>query len=149
MIKYTNEDIAVILTSLDAVGIIALCYMFSTSAYVYSKVQKTIVGCDFDSLPYCFTDAIRHSYFGMGFSFLAFCVGVKWLFDTNLLYKYPLFTWHSDHLLLLGCLLVVVHWSTWALRSSYGRAQRGCQGECSDCYTKAKQRSKHASHHKH
>ena len=132
-----------IITTLDAIGLFFIIYLFITSSLVYSKVRKATVGCSFSSLPYCFRDAIRHSMFGIGLSCLLLALEIKWLLDSTLLYKYPIYTWHWDHILLLGCVIYVSHWALWTLRAAYGRAQRGCQGDCSTCFEKAK--AKHSN----
>ena len=127
-----------IITTLDAIGLFFIIYLFITSSRVYSKVRKAMVGCSFHSLPYCFRDTIRHSMFGIGLSCLLLALEVKWLLDSTLLYKHPIYTWHWDHILLLGCVVYVSHWALWTLRAGYDRARRGCQGDCSTCFEKAK-----------
>lgn len=127
-----------IITTLDVIGLFFICYLFVVSSLVYTKVRKAVLGCSFTSLPYCFNDAIKHAQFGIGLSCLLLAIEVKWLLDSTLLYKYPIYTWHWDHIILLACVVFATHWALWTLRSAYGRAQRGCQGDCATCFEKAK-----------
>ena len=133
-----SEGRLYIVTLLDVIGGGFIVYLLITSCMVYVKIRRAMLGCEFSRLPYCFNDAIKHAFYGMGLSLLLLAIEVKWLLDSTLIYKYKLYTWHTDHVVLLGCLIYIIHWALWTLRSAYGRAQRGCQGDCTTCFDKAK-----------